>query len=339
MSRILPTGKVPAEVLERIVFPHCGVESDRVIQGPGVGEDAALLDIGENALILKMNPITGAESKIGWLAVHVNANDIATCGARPRWFMATVLLPEGATEGLLETIMKEIHEACCSLEISLIGGHTESVLGLKRTIISGFMMGETPKSGCITTGGARPGDDIILTKGAGLEGTGILASDLQDVLKNKVSGETLKRAVSLLDKVSIVEETLTAFKVGGVHSMHTPTEGGLLNGVWEMAESAKVGVEIHEKEIPMATETREICAALEVDPLKLLNSGGLLIVVDPTKSEDILSALEDIGVHARLIGKVKTLNQGRKLLQKGGFQPIKSVKQDELYRILDKYGR
>jgi hydrogenase maturation factor len=338
MVRKLPTGKVPADVLRKIVFPHCGVESIRVIQGPGIGVDSAALDMGDKALILKANPITGAESKIGWLAVHINANDVAACGANPRWFMVTILLPEGADTSLLETIMKEIHEACCSLGISVIGGHTESVPGLKRTIISGFMIGEIRKSDCLTHEDVEPGDAIILTKGAGLEGTGILASDLRDILQERVEKPVIDSAVGLLDKVSVVKEALTAYEAGGVKTMHTPTEGGLLNGLWELAEAAQVGIEIWLHKVPMAPETREICNALDVDPLKLLNSGGLLIVVDLERSGKVLSALEDVGVSAEVIGRITRLDQGRILVSNEGMVSVEPVEQDELYRILEKYG-
>jgi hydrogenase expression/formation protein HypE len=335
LSRRLPTGKVPVEVLRRLVFPYCGVRSDRVIQGPGVGEDAAVLDMGDKALIVKANPITGAESRIGWIAVHVNANDVAACGAQPKWFVSIVLLPEGADESLLEGIMKDIHEACCDLGISLIGGHTESAPNLDRPIIAGFMMGELSKEKCITTGGARPTDLVIMTKGAGIEGTGILATDFENVLRSRVSPKILREGAELLTHISVVREALRAIDVGGIHSLHTPTEGGILNGIWEMTEAAEVGVQINEKDIPMADATNAICEALDVDPLKLMASGALLIVAEREKARKVLTDLEK---NAAIIGEILDKEEGRILNRKDGSRlSIKAIDQDEVYRILDKH--
>lgn len=338
MSRRLPTGKVPSDVLRRIVFPHLGVPSDRVLQGPGVGEDAAVIDMGDKVIVAKANPITGAEAKIGWLAVHINANDVASCGAKPQWFLAIILLPEGADESLLETIMVDMHEACREVGVSIIGGHTETTPGLSKPIVAGFMMGEVPKERYVTTGGARPGDQVILTKGAGIEGTGILATDLAGLLRGKVSDETLVGAEEMLKKISVVREALRAVEVGGVNSLHTPTEGGLMQGLWEMAEAADVGLAIKEEHVPVAEETRTICDVLDVDPLKLLSSGALLIVSDPGSAENLTLAIEGLGVKASVIGEVKHSRDGRQIVRADGSRAaIEAVLQDEIYRMLDEH--
>ena len=338
MSRRLPTGKVPSDVLRRIVFPRLGVPSDRVLQGPGVGEDAAVIDMGDRVMVAKANPITGAEAKIGWLAVHINANDVASCGAKPQWFLSIILLPEGADESLLETIMVDMHEACREVGVSIIGGHTETTPGLSRPIVAGFMMGEVPKERYVTTGGARPGDQIILTKGAGIEGTGILATDLAGLLRGKVSAETLVGAEEMLKKISVVREALKAVEVGGVNSLHTPTEGGLMQGLWEMAEAAGVGLAIREESVPVAEETRQICEALHVDPFKLMSSGSLLIASDPGSAKSVARAIEGLGVKASVIGEVKHSRDGRQILRADGSRvAIEAVLQDEVYRMLDEH--
>ncbi len=337
-ARKLPTGKVPPDVLRRVVFPYLGVKSNRVLQGPGVGEDAAVIDMGDRVVIAKANPITGAEAKIGWLAVHINANDVAACGARPQWFLSIVLLPEGADESLLEGIMKDIHEACSDLGISLIGGHTESTPGLDKPIVAGFMMGELSRDKFVTTGGAKPGDLIVMTKGAGIEGTGILATDLSDKLLSEVDREVLERATELLKKISVVQEALTAVDIGGVHSLHTPTEGGVMNGIWEMTEAAGVGVEVHEDAIKISEETIAICNALDADPLKLMGSGALIIVIEPEKTGEVITKIRDTGVAASVIGKIMPLDEGRILVKKDESRvAIEAVDQDEVYRLLEKY--
>jgi hydrogenase maturation factor len=331
----LPTGKVPKDVLERLVFTCLGVPSERVLKGPRVGEDSAVIDMGDRILVAKANPVTGAEARLGWLAVHINANDVAVRGAEPRWYMGTVLLPEGADERLLETIMREQHEACCELGVQIIGGHTEVAPGLGRPIVAGFMLGEADKDTFAASGGAKAGDAIVLTKGAGMEGAGILATDLRRRLKS-VGKNTLKRAADKLRQVSVVPEALIASRVHGVHGMHTPTEGGVINGLLEVSEASGLGFKVYKGRVPVAQETMEICGALGVDPLMLLSSGSLLVLVDPSSVEDLLVALAEIDVEAKVIGEM-TADQSKRLVygEDGSASSVECVEQDELYRVLE----
>ncbi len=333
-----PTGKVPSDALRRLVFGRLGVPTGRLLQGPRVGEDAAVIDMGDRVIVVATDPITGAIGNVGWLAVHINANDVASTGARPSWFLCATLLPEGADEGLLDEIMGQIHEACCEVGVSLVGGHTETTPGLDRPILVGFMMGEAEMDGYVTTGGARPGDAVVLTKGAGIEGTAVLAQDLAGVLRERVGDEVVQAAASMIRRISVVPEAMKAMEVGGVHSLHDPTEGGLLNGIWEMTEAAGVGVRIVEEAIPMAEETRAVCGALGIDPLKLMGSGALLIAVETRKVKELVSELRVIGVEASVIGMI--LKQKSRVLIRtdGSEMRIEAVDQDEVYRILDEYG-
>lgn len=332
-DRVLAAGKIPKDVLSRLVFTCLGVPSDRVIKGPKVGEDAALLDMGDRLLIAKANPITGAESKIGWLAVHVNANDVAARGGKPLWYLSTILLPVGAPESMLETIMKEQHDACCELGISIVGGHSEVAPGLQRPIVSGFMLGEVGKGSKITTDGAQIGDKIVLTKGVGIEGTGILASDLKHRLKG-VDDRVLESAVKMLDMISVVPEATEASHLGDVHSMHTPTEGGVLNGLLEISEASGLGFRIYESKLPIHEATKAICDALSLDPLKLLSSGSLLICVGPASVDKLVESLQSKGIESNVIGEI--IDSERIIVDPSGVQrEAGSVDQDELFRILE----
>jgi len=333
------TGKVPSDVLRRLVFNRLGVPTDRVLSGPGVGEDAAVIDMGDRVLVAKGDPITGAEGNIGWLSVHINANDIASTGARPLWFVCIALLPEGADESLLEGIMDDIHAACTEVGASLVGGHTETTPGLDRPILAGFMMGEAEKDGYVTTGGAKPGDMIILTKGAGIEGTAVIANDLRDHLMGKVDDSVVERGAAMIRWISVVPEAMKAVEAGSPSSLHDPTEGGLINGLWEMAEAAEVGLRVERASIPVPDETRLICGALGVDPLRLLGSGALIITAQPSEAEKIMEALKEEGIKASVIGEVKPLSEGRGLVDEAGTHTlIEAVEQDEIYRILDELG-
>ena len=332
--RKLPTGKIPKELLTKYVFTCLGMPNERLLQGPLIGEDAAVIDLGDKVLIAKANPITGAEEKIGWLAVHINANDVAARGADPIWYLSIVLLPEGSDESLLETIMKEQHEACSELGICIVGGHTEVAPNLGRPIVSGFMLGEAKKEDYVITGGAKVGDHIVLTKGVGIEGTGILAADLREKLLGKVSEGILSSAVKMLDMISVVSEAKMAIEVGGVHSMHTPTEGGVLNGLLEISEASGNGFKIYENELLIHEETRRICGALSVDPLRLLSSGSLLIVVDPGKSSELVRSLASISIPANVIGEITS--KARVVVGVDGSESVvEDVSQDELFRVLD----
>jgi hydrogenase expression/formation protein HypE len=332
-SKKLPSGKISKELLTKYVFTCLGVHNVRVIKGPLIGEDAAIIDNGDRVLVAKANPITGAENKIGWLAVHINANDIAARGAEPLWYLSVVLLPEGADEGLLETIMREQHQACTELGICIVGGHTEVAPNLGRPVVSGFMLGEARKDQYVTTGGAKIGDHIVLTKGVGIEGTGILAADLREKLTQTLSDEVLAGAVKLLDLISVVPEARVAIEVGRVHSMHTPTEGGVLNGLLEISEASGHGFIIYEDQLIIHKETQLICSTLGIDPLKLLSSGSLLIIVDPASSSELVKALREKNIAAKVIGEI-TEASGIVVRRDGSVSVIDDVEQDELFRIL-----
>jgi len=159
MGRFLP-GKLPYEFLQKLVFTKLGIPDKRVLVGPSIGEDAAVIEFGDRVLVMATDPITAATKDIGWLSVHINANDVASCGVKPIWFLCTILLPEGSDESIVEEILSQIDRACKELKIALIGGHTEISAGLNRPIIVGFMIGEAPKDRYVRTGGAKPGDSI-----------------------------------------------------------------------------------------------------------------------------------------------------------------------------------
>jgi hydrogenase maturation factor len=200
------------------------------------------------------------------------------------------------------------------------------------------MMGEASKEDYVTTGGASPGDVIVLTKGAGIEGTAVLAEDLAWVLEDRVEASVIRAAKQMVGRISVVPEAMKAVELGGVHSLHDPTEGGLLNGIWEMAEAAGVGVEIVESNIKIAPETKAVCEALNVNPLKVMGSGALLIVIEREKEDKLLSALSEIDVEASVIGVIKYPEEGRILVRPDSSrEEIEAVDQDEVYRILEEY--
>ena len=327
------TGKIPPETLLRTVYTNLGKRDKRVLVGPGIGRDSAAVKQNGTILVFTTDPITGTPSHIGQHSVEINANDIATTGARPKWYMCTILLPVGTREDSLREITREIHETAKRLGIAVVGGHTEATPGLDRPIISGFMVGET-RGRVLSAEDGRPGDSILLTKTVGLEGTAILARDKAALLKKKgVPEGLLKLARSYQEQISVVEEALLTAKLKGVHALHDPTEGGVLNGLWEMAEASGLGIEVWAEKIPVAPATNVICLTLGLDPLKLMSSGTLLLAVEPSRRSAVQKALQKTHVRLTEVGRLTSRNKGRVLVKHERRQSLRAVSQDELYKL------
>ena len=326
-------GKIPPETLMRTVYANLGRRDKRVLVGPGIGRDSAAVKQNGTVLVFTADPITGTSSHIGQHSVEINANDIATTGARPKWYLCTILLPIGSRENSLKEITREIHETAKRLGITVVGGHTEATSGLDRPIISGFMVGET-KGRILTAENGKTGDRILLTKTAGLEGTAILARDQSTLLKKKgVPEGLLRQARSYQEQISVVEEALLSAELKGVHALHDQTEGGVLNGMWEMAEASGLGMEVWADKIPVAPATQVICLALHLDPLKLMSSGTLLLAVEKSKSRIVQKALLKLPVRLTEVGRLTRRSKGRVLVKHGKRQALTAVPQDELYKL------
>ncbi len=331
-----PVGKLPPEILRRLLA-SVPARDERVLVGPQLGEDAAVIDFGDRVLIAKTDPITFTAERIGWYAVHINANDVATMGARPRWFLAALLLPEEHTDAqLVESIFHDITVTCESLDITLCGGHTEITYGLDRPIVVGHMLGEVEKEKLVLASGLQVGDDIILTKGVAIEGTAIIARERSEMLKKHLDEPRIERAKAYLTDpgISVVREALLANEVADVHAMHDPTEGGLIAGLWELAVAAGVGLSIEAERIPVLAETRAVCDALHIDPLRLIASGALLIAVPPDASERVLTTLEEHGIAATIIGRVRPASDGITLHHQGRWIELHYPSQDEIAKVL-----
>ncbi len=325
-------GKIPPAALLRSVFPYVGKKNSRVVVKPGIGRDAAIIRYGRMVLAFSTDPITGTATHIGSHSVIINANDIATTGARPALYLCTLLLPVGSDERLLHGIMSEIHETAKALGVSVVGGHTEVTAGLDRPIIAGFMVGEGETGRVLSAEGGRDGDRVLFTKTAGLEGTAILASDFSSSLRG-IGPNSLNKAKTFSRQLSVTKEALAIAKLQGVHAMHDPTEGGVLNGLWELAEASKLGIEARADRIKVASETREICSILGLDPLKLMSSGSLLIAVDPSAAGIVQRRLRQMGVRVSDVGVLSPQSSGRYVLRGGRMARLEAVPRDELYRL------
>ncbi|MGB9676426.1 MAG: AIR synthase family protein [Candidatus Bathyarchaeales archaeon] len=333
----LPFGKIPTNLLEEVVFKNLGVKREEVTIGPSLGFDGTVIDVGNKSLIVSMDPITGALERIGWLAVNINANDVATFGVEPAFFFSCILLPEKADRKTLETICAQMDAAAKNLGIAIAGGHCEVTPELTHPIVVGCAIGVTKKGNYVTAGNAKAGDKIILTKSAGIEGTAILASDMKEELKKAVDEKLLSRANKFFDKISVVKDALTAFKTGAVHAMHDPTEGGVAGGVHEMADASKLGFRIFEEKIPVAKETLQICRFFDIDPLCLIASGSILIAVKPDYEDVVLRSLRDAGITANVIGEFLPSPEKRFIIRKDGSErELARPECDHLWLALEK---
>ncbi len=321
-------GKLPSELLESLVFEHIGVRNEAVILRPEIGEDCAAIDFGKYACVLSTDPITGASKGAGALAVHISCNDVASSGVAPLALMITIMAPVSASEEDIGRVMKEAGDAAAALGVEIIGGHTEVTSAVNRIIISTTALGKVEKERVVKTSGAKAGDDLVMTKWAGLEGTAILSADREPELQDKLTKEEMETAQGFSDHISVVREGVLAGDFG-VNSMHDVTEGGVFGAAWEVAESSGIGVELEVDKIPVHPVTNKICRHYGINPYKLISSGCMLISC--RKGDELVSKLSDAGIPAAVIGKM--IEKGKYFVGKNGREELPPPETDELFKI------
>ncbi len=332
----LPPGKLPPDLLER-VLGQVPQNDDRLLIGPRVGEDAAIIDMGDRLLVAKADPITFATDAIGYYAVNVNANDIAAMGGTPRWFLATLLLPETqTTSALVESIFAQIREACEALNITLAGGHTEITVDLNRPILSGHMLGEVSHDQLVTSAGAQVGDSMLLTKGFPIEGISIIARECATPLLTQGTPqsdiETWQQYL-YSPGISVVRDAHILQQAVDVHAMHDPTEGGIATGIHELAHASGVGVHVDADHLPLLDPGAQLCTRFGLDPLGTIASGGLLAIVPEAQTATAINACRDAGIHCYAIGTIVSDPSDRRLISATGDRPLPTFPSDEIVKI------
>jgi HAD superfamily hydrolase (TIGR01549 family) len=305
MGRPLPSGKLPNDILAEFleIFRF---EDPSVLVSAGVGDDtAAVVPDKGNLVVLKSDPITFATDAIGHYAVLVNANDIATAGARPRWFLTTLLLPTGTCASEIHAIMQDLFDLCHRWQITLCGGHTEITDAVNRPVVIGMMAGTVPRDRLIDKRRMQPGDRVLLTKAVAVEGTALIAREFDTELVTKgLPREMVGRAKSFLNQISILPEARIAADCPQVSAMHDVTEGGLATALAELAMAGKHGIRVHTDKIGIFPETRAICDVLNIDPLGLIGSGSLLICCRPEATQTLIGKLRAAGIKVSGIAEV-----------------------------------
>ncbi len=331
---MLAVGKLPPELLARLLN-SLELTDPSIVIGPTIGEDATVIDMGDQYLVAKTDPVTFTTDAIGWYVVCVNSNDIATMGAVPRWLLATVLLPEGCSHELVEDIFEQLRKACRQFRIVLCGGHTEITYQLDRPIIVGLMLGTVAKESLITSAGARIGDDLLLTKGLAIEATSIIARERACELTEKYDDAWIECAQQFLYQpgISVLAEARIACEVGGVHAMHDPTEGGVATAVHELARCSQTGALIWEESLFLYPETRCLCDDYGLDPLGTISSGALLLAVDPNKTSEMIGALTTHHIPCERVGKVTASEEGVLIQRHQHLEDLPLFVSDEITKL------
>ena len=331
-----PPGKLPLEKLETLLKQNKAFAPEIVV-GPGIGRDAAVIDFGEKYLVAKTDPITFVTDEIGYYAVNINANDIACTGARPGWFLVTVLLPEGKTdEALVDSIFQQISAACRDLCIGLAGGHTEITAGIDRPLIVGQMLGEVEKDRLVKPERIEIGDLVILSKGIAIEAVSILAREKEEELAKKFGSLFVEKSRNFLFEpgISVLEDAMIAAETVPVHAFHDPTEGGLSGGLYELARAGLVGLAIDKNRIPIFPATEKFCDYFHIDPFGVIASGALLIVTTAVDADSVAGALQKNKISAEIIGEVISPENGVLLLNGNQSEPFPKFDRDEITKIL-----
>lgn len=328
---MLKVGKVPENVLKRSIFRQIHTKREEVLLGAGVGEDCAALKLkADEIFVLSTDPITGTAQDIGRLAIHITINDLVSSGAEPVGVMLTVLLPEGSQEENLKAMMQQIEEGCAKAHVQIVGGHTEVTRVVNQPVISVCGIGKAKEGRLISTAGARPGHDIVITKWIGLEGTSIIAKEKEAELKTRYPQDMIATARDFDQYLSVQPEAAVAVEAG-VSAMHDVTEGGIFGALWEMAESSGVGLEIDLRKIPVRQETIEVCEFFGINPYELISSGSMLMASQD--GNHLVRELEKAGIPAVVVGKA-TQGNDRVLLNEDERRFLEPPKADELYKVV-----
>lgn len=337
---MLKTGKLDIDTLKGLLEKNTILDS-QVVVGPKIGEDAAVIDLRDKTdryWVVSSDPVTFTTEEVGYYGVVVNLNDLATMGAIPKWFLATLLFPEGSNLRIIEKVFRQIHQACRRFGISFIGGHTEITPGIKKMILSGHMIGEVKKDKLVTTSGARAGDLLLLVKGVCIEGTSIIAREKgAELLKRGISSSLIRKAKRFIFNpgIDVLRSAQIACKGASVHSMHDPTEGGLINGLIEMAWASEKEIEVDLNKILIYKESCILCQEFGLNPLGVIASGALLLAISPLDLSGIKRAFRKVSIPFQVIGRIKK-GPTRVIRTDGkGREELKPFLRDEILKIYE----
>jgi hydrogenase expression/formation protein HypE len=297
----MKVGKLNWDDLKQIIDGNKSVVRSDVRIRSGIGEDCSVINFGEYECVVSTDPITGADTNIGKLAVNINCNDIASCGVEPVGILVTILVPPTATLQDIKNIMAEIDEETKKHNVEILGGHTEVTEAVNRIVVSCTAIGKGKKGCAVATSGAKIGDDIVVTKLLCMEGTSIIVNDHLRKVSDVLTIKEIEIAKDYINSISVISEGRIAGE-HGVNAMHDITEGGVLGALWEVAEASNLGFKVYNHKMPISDITYKICEKLHIDPLKFISSGSMLITV--TSGKELVEKLNSKGIKATIIGNI-----------------------------------
>ena len=301
-DRELAIGKVSEKIENRSILRQLKVKRPDVLIHVGVGEDVSAVESGDSeAFVFTVDPMIAPVKDVGKLVFQIAANDVASSGAKMIGLLADIILPVGSTEGDLKTIVKDIAELSEYYNVEVLGGHTGVSDAVKKPIVSITGVGKAERDTLYATGNLSPGDELVVTKWIGLEGSAIIASEHEEELRKQLPAEIVDTAKSFSSLMNVMPESEIAMEVG-ISAMHDVTEGGIFGALWEIAAASGVGLEVDLRKIPIRQETIEICEVFDINPYMLMSSGSMLI--GTRKGNLLVDMLESAGIHAAVIGYV-----------------------------------
>lgn len=326
----MKTGKIPESVLKRSILKQFHTKREDVAVSAGVGEDcAAVWAKDKDIFVFSSDPVIWNDDFCGMRAVHGTLNDLASAGAEPVGLLLTAMLPTEIQEPQIRRMTQLIQAECEKYQVQVLGGHTEITPAVNQPIITVTGVGKTSEGKAISTSGAKPGDDIVITKWIGLEGTARIARAKTEELGTRYPMHLIDEAVAFDRYLSIIPEAATAVK-SGVSAMHDVSEGGIFGALWELAECSGVGLEIDLKKIPIRQETVEVCEFFGLNPYQLV-SGGSLLVAAPDGNALVMKLMEE-GIHASVVGKAVAGND-RILVNEEERRFLEPPKTDEIHKL------
>lgn len=326
----MKAGKLKESILKRSVLKQLHTRREDICIRPAVGGDFGAVGISEDtAVVVSSDPITLSKDNIGKNAIFAACNDVACSGATPIGVSVVILLPTSANEEELRDIMKDMDQACESCGVDILSGHTEVSRSVKDPLLVVTALGTAKKEALLHSSKVCPGMDIVITKWVGLEGTAILAKEREQELRSRYAQPFIDKAKIFEQMMSIIPEAAVAGK-SGAGAMHDVSEGGVFGALWELAESAGVGLEIDLKKIPIRQETVEICEFFDINPYKMVSGGSLLIAA--LDGNSLVMELEKAGIPAVVIGKATSGND-RVLINADERRFLETTQTDELVSI------
>ncbi len=342
MKNNLPKlGKIHPDFFNQHIYRKLGKPAKTVLVGPQNGVDFGVVDFGKQVMVLSTDPFFIAQElgleKAAWFAVHIIASDVAVSGIAPQYLAIDLNLPPQMSETELVRMWNAVHRECRKLGISVVTGHTARYAGCNYPMVGGATMFGLGRRRDLIDPLARPGDQVIISKGPAIETTGLMSAYFPEILEAKYGKPFVKRAQKVFYQMSTVKDAIIAASVGGVTAMHDATECGVWGGLFEIAQHSRVGMQIDLRKIILQEEVRLTCACFDIDPYKAISEGTLLATAKKQKAKFIVKALKKAGIPSSIVGEVTPQSGGMRVLDGARSYGLEHPKVDPFWGKFEEY--